>query len=198
MELIIRRSALPASVLLLLALLLPAPAAAAGTRFNLALGVTGTYPFESLMRDIYGDFLTGYQAQLSFRFAGRWSVFAGYRSIRAAGQPLVLGESFEVPDGSIDMDLNSWRGGFLYDLTQGRWTFSFAVGVTQVSCSEAWPAADLSAKKRALGGILAVGTDFALFGPLGLFVRLEACLTERKEDILLGGLDAVAGLSLRF
>jgi hypothetical protein len=197
MELIIRRSAIPAA-LLVLVLLIPAPAAAAGTRFHLTFGATGFYANESLLRDIYGDFLSGYQVQASFRFAGGWSFFAGYRSLRSDGRPVILGEVFEDQTGQVALSLNSWRGGFLYGLTKGRWTFSFAAGAAQIICRESWPEAGLSAEKKAIGAVLAAGADIALFGPLGIFVRLEAGPTERKDEIVLGGFDAVGGLSLRF
>ncbi|MDD8027257.1 MAG: hypothetical protein PHI34_12160 [Acidobacteriota bacterium] len=194
MELIIRRTIILAAAIVLLA----SSPAVAGDRIHLTFGVTGFYPSDSVLREIYGDYLTGYQVQASFRFAGNWSIFAGYRSIRTDGAPLVLGEAFEEPSGRIDLDLSSWRGGVLYELALRRWTLSFAVGAGQIVCRESWPEADLSANKKAIGLILSAGADVALFGPLGLFVRLEFGPSERKEDVLLGGFDAVGGLSLRF
>jgi hypothetical protein len=193
------RIAWPLLGLIVLALLGPAPAVAASkTRFHLTLGASGFRADDALLRDIYGGVLTGYQARLSYRFAGRWSVFAGYRTYRAEGTPYIVGEAFEVPSGRIDMELDSWRGGFQADLSAGRWSFSFAAGAAWTTCRESWPDADLSAEKAVWGAVLAAGADLALFGPLGLFARLELGPTVRKDDILLGGLDAVAGVSLRF
>jgi 8-oxo-dGTP pyrophosphatase MutT (NUDIX family) len=162
------------------------------------VGPTAFRADESLLRDIYGGLLTGYQARLSFRFAGRWSVFAGYRSLRAEGTPYVVGVEFDAPAGRLDMAMNSWRGGFQYDLPVGRWTFAFAAGLASTLCRETWPEAGLSAERTVVGAVFAAGADLRLVGPLGLFARLELGPTERKDDILLGGLDAVGGLSLRF
>ncbi|GEM_PF-5126996 len=197
MDLIMRKTAWPA-VLFVLFLLVPAPAEAAGPRFQLTLGAAGFRADDALLRDIYGGFLTGYQARLSYRFAGRWSVFAGYRTFRAEGTPNVVGEEFEPPAGRLDMELDSWRGGFQYDLPAGRWTISLAAGVARVTCRESWPEADLSADRTVFGAVFSAGADVVLFGPLGLFARLELGPTERKDEILLGGFEAVGGVSLRF
>lgn len=194
-----RRIAWPLLLLAALPLLRPTPAAAASSpRFHLTLGAAGFRADDALLRDIYGGFLSGYQVRLSFRFAGRWSIFAGYRTYRAEGAPYVVGEAFEVPSGRIDMELGSWRGGFQADLPAGRWRFSFAAGAARTVCRESWPDADLSAERTVWGAVLSAGADVALFGPLGLFARFELGPTVREDDILLGGLDAVVGVSLRF
>ncbi len=194
-----RRIAWPLLWLAVLPLLGAAPAAAApGTRFHLTLGAAGFRADDALLRDIYGGVLSGYQVRLSYRFAGRWSVFAGYRTYRAEGTPFIVGEAFEAPSGRIDMELDSWRGGFQADVPAGRWRFSFAAGAAWTVCRESWPDANLSAERAVWGAVLAAGADVAIFGPLGLFARLELGPTVRKDDILLGGIDAAAGVSLRF
>jgi hypothetical protein len=180
------------------AILLPAPVRAASPRFNLAFGAAAFLPSDSLLRQIYGSPLLGLQARASIRFAGGWSIFAGYRSVRADGEAADIGASFDGEAYGVHMDLRSYRGGVGYEWAVGRWTFGAAAGVAWLTCRETWPEAGFTAEKTAFGAVLEASVDFALIGPLGITTRLEIGPTQRKDDILLGGFAAAAGISLRF
>ncbi|MCX6561409.1 MAG: hypothetical protein NTZ26_12950 [Candidatus Aminicenantes bacterium] len=180
------------------AILLPAPVRAASPRFNLALGASAFLPSESLLRQIYGSPLLGLQARASVQFAGGWSVFAGYRSVRANGEAADIGTNFDGEAYGVRLELRSYRGGVGYEWVVGRWTFGAAAGAAWLTCRETWPAAGFMADKTSFGAVFEASLDFALIGPLGIFSRLEIGPTQRKDDILLGGFDAAAGISLRF
>lgn len=179
-------------------ILLPAAPAAARPSFQLTVGASGFLPSQALLREVYGSPLLGLQARASLRFAGGFTVFAGYRSVRTDGEAKVLGTAFETVSNQVCLDLVSIRGGFGHEWSVGRWTFGVQAGAAALRCRETWPEAGLKAEKTSLGLLLAGAADVAVWGPLGLFARLEIGPTQRKEDILLGGFDAEAGLSVRF
>jgi hypothetical protein len=155
-------------------------------------------PSQAFLRELYGDVLLGLQARASWRFAGGFTVFAGYRSVRADGTAKVLGPAFDSGSKGIRLDLASIRGGFGYEWTVGRWTIGAQAGAASLRCRETWPEAGLETERTSIGLLFAGAADVALWGPLGLFARLEFGPTQRKDEILLGGFDAEAGLSIRF
>jgi hypothetical protein len=188
---------LPLITAVALALLVAAPAAARPS-FQLTLGASCFLPSQALLREVYGDVLLGLQARASWRFAGGFTVFAGYRGVRADGTAKVLGQAFDSGANEVRLDLSSIRGGFGYEWTAGRWTFGAQAGAAALRCRETWPEAGLETERTYVGLLFAGAADVAVWGPLGLFARLELGPTQRKDGILLGGFDAEAGLSIRF
>lgn len=179
-------------------LLLSAAPASARPAFQLTLGASGFLPSQALLREVYGSVLLGLQARASLRIAGGFTVFAGYRSVRSDGAAKILGTAFETVSNRVRLDLVSVRGGFGHEWAVGRWTFGAQAGAALLRCRETWPEAGLETEKTSVGLLFAGAADVSLWGPLGLFARLEIGPTQRKEEILLGGFDAEAGLSLRF
>lgn len=189
-----RLSILAAAVLTLVAVV----SAEGRPSFQLTLGASGFLPSQVILRELYGDVLLGLQARASWRFTGGFTAFAGYRSIRADGTAKVLGQAFDSSSNGIRLDLASLRGGFGYEWTVGRWTVGAQAGAAWLRCRETWPEAGLETERTSIGLLIAGAVDVAVWGPLGLFTRLEFGPTQRKDDVLLGGFDAEAGLSVRF
>jgi hypothetical protein len=189
---------LPLIAAAILTFFITAAPAAARPSFQLTLGASGFLPSQALLREVYGDVLLGLQARASWRFAGGFTAFAGYRSVRADGAAKVLGPAFDSGSNEVRLDLSSFRGGFGFEWTAGRWTFGAQAGAAVLRCRETWPEAGLETERTYIGLIFAGAADVAVWGPLGLFARLELGPTQRKDDILLGGFDSEAGLSIRF
>jgi hypothetical protein len=167
-------------------------------RARLSLGASGFMPSQDLLREVYGRHLLGLQAGASFRFDGGASVFVGVRSVRADGQAKILDQAFDTEGNDVRLDLLSLRAGFGYEWMLGRFTLGVQTGMAWILGREAWPAADLEAETKSFGLLVATTAEAVVFGPLGIYVRLEAAQTELKNDLRLGGLNAEAGLSLRF
>jgi hypothetical protein len=167
-------------------------------RFSIGAGGSGFFPFQADLRAIYGETILGLNVQAAWRFAGGWSVFAGYRRIRSDGSAVTEGPAFEDSIYRVRLNLSSWRGGLGYGMTQGRWTVSGWAGAAALDYEESWPDASIIVKGTSVGLILAVGIEFAVLGPVSLFGRLEAGPTRKSNGVDLGGMDAVFGAALRF
>ncbi len=111
----VKRSGMPRqrrlSILAAAALTLVAVVSAEGRpSFQLTLGASGFLPSQAFLRELYGDVLLGLQARASWRFAGGFTAFAGYRSVRADGTAKVLGPAFDSGSNGIRLDLASLAG----------------------------------------------------------------------------------------
>jgi hypothetical protein len=200
----IRRALIP----ILLAAFVGAGPAAAGDsapgRFSLTLSAGLFRPAGDEMLSLYGSGGVPLSFRADWRFAGAFSVFAGFRSLRLAGSTLVVGPPLENERYDLRLALDSWRAGLQAAWETGRWSVRGYAGLESLAWEEEWPDAKITSRGRSTGVLAGAAVDFRIVRGLGLTAHLEydRVTTSGKGPLAAepqaGGWEAGAGLVVRF
>jgi hypothetical protein len=195
-------------VSILLAAVVGAGPAAAGDaapgRFSLTVTAGLFRPAGDEMRSLYGSGGVPLSFRADWRFAGAFSVFAGFRSLRLTGSTLVVGPPLEDERYDLRLALTSWRTGLQATLDAGRWSVRGYAGLESLGWKEEWPAAKITSSGRSTGFLAGAAVDFRIAGGLALTGHLEydRVATSGKGPLAAepqaGGWEAGAGLTFRF
>ncbi len=156
------------------------------------------------MLSLYGSGGGPLGFRADWRFAGAFSVFAGFRTLRLTGSTLVVGPPVESERYDLRLALASWRTGLQAALDVGRWSVRGYAGLESLAWREDWPAAKITSSGRSTGVLAGTAVDFRVAGGLGLTVHLEYDRVRTSGNGPLaaepqaGGWEAGAGVIVRF
>ena len=173
-------------------------------RFSLAVAAGGFLASDSAVSKVYPSLGIPVQVRVGWRFAGPWTLFAGFRFLRMSGTTVIVGTAIDAESYAVRLTVSAWQAGFRWQAKAGRWTFRLEAGASRFAYEEAWTGAAFDVKGTSFGGFGGGGVEWALTPWLAAAGGLEyGILPTRSGGRLagkpdLGGMDGMFGLILRF
>jgi len=174
-------------------------------RFGVSAAAGISWPVDGVVADVYGG-MVPVTVQADARLFGHVALFAGFKSVQADGQTVVLGTPVADERYATSLRVSSLRlGAIVVVPVARRFALAGSAGVGVNWFGERWPEAQSTARGHATGIVVQAEMRYALHPRWTVLGRLEyapfstqAVGTSSAVGVNLGGLDLCAGIRLGF